>query len=111
MVRPSRSLQPFALSHTLDTHACTHVDEREGAQKLRPASRAPSASALTRPWKGLPLRSKYTLSIPFASARSPSFLPTLSAAGTSLPFSSFVSFSRVEAAQTMESFESSMIWP
>src|SRR5699024_1880384 len=50
-----------------------------GDHSARPASRAPSATAATRPWYLLPPRSNTTESIPAALARSPTRVPTVRA--------------------------------
>lgn len=50
------------------------------AQKTRPASRAASATALTRPWYLYPARSNTTFSMPFSLHTSATALPTSSAA-------------------------------
>src|SRR5699024_2612694 len=50
-----------------------------GDHSARPASRAPSATAATRPWYLLPPRSNTTESIPAAFARSPTRVPTVRA--------------------------------
>src|SRR5690606_27641691 len=47
-----------------------------GGHSARPASRAPSATAATRPWYLLPPRSKTTASMPAALARSATRVPT-----------------------------------
>src|ERR1019366_2155893 len=54
-------------------------------QNWRPASRAASASALTRPWYANPARSNATLSTPAAFAFSAMRLPTIAAAATLPP--------------------------
>ena len=72
------------------------------AQNSNPASRAPSATAATRPWYLKPPRSNTTELIPAAFARSPTNLPTSRAASTVpvLPLRSATSI--VEAAAIVD---------
>src|ERR1700677_3960057 len=79
-------------------------------QKSRPPSRAPSASALTRPWDMYAARAHTTFSTPAFFARSAISLPTRRAASTFAPdFSaSRIAFSSDDAAARVTPFESSM---
>src|SRR6185436_13020991 len=79
-------------------------------QNSSPASRAASASALTRPWNRKPPRSNTTLVTPAAVAASATRLPTSVAAATFEPAVPRTSFSRVEAEATVVPAASSITW-
>src|SRR4051812_18153367 len=79
-------------------------------QKVRPPSRAPSASAATRPWYLLPARSKTTPSTPAALARSATLAPTSLALPVLSADSERSSPSMVEAYAKVLPTESSTTW-
>src|SRR3978361_372654 len=89
----------FVVSTSLD-HRCAQLDHR-CAQKARPPSRAPSASAATRPWYLFPARSKTTEATPWVLARSATSSPTLRALTVLSPSRVRTSASIVEACASV----------
>src|SRR5882724_11686562 len=84
-------------------------------QNCRPASRAASASALTRPWYAKPARSNATCWMPAALARSAMRLPTTAAAAALPPLPGAPScvrrsFSTVEAVARMRAPSLDTMW-
>src|SRR5690606_394632 len=72
-----------------------------GHHRARPPSRAPSATAATRPWYLLPPRSNTTVSTPTALARSATSSPPLWALAVLSPSNARRSASRVDAEATV----------